>query len=70
MYQAHREVYAVTVTVEFESAVYTSSEDAGSVAVCAVIRGESAGEEINIRLFTEEQTAKGIQKLSYNYSPF
>ena len=56
--------------MEFESAVYTSSEDAGSVTVCAVIRGEIAGEEINIRLFTEEQNAKGMQKLSYNYFPF
>ena len=36
------------------------SENAGSVRVCAVIRGESAGEEVNIGLFTEEQTAKGI----------
>ena len=70
LYQAHREVYAATVTVEFESAVYTSSEDAGSVTVCTVIRGESAGEEIKIRFFTEEQTAKGMQKLSYNYFPF
>ena len=62
LYQAHREVYAATVTVEFDSAVYTSSEDAGSVTVCTVIRGEIAGEEFNITLFTEEKTAKGIQK--------
>jgi hypothetical protein len=62
---AHREVYAATVTVEFESAVYTSSEDAGSVTVCTVIRGESAGEEIKIRLFTEEQTAKASRDFTH-----
>jgi hypothetical protein len=53
------------VTVEFESAVYTSSEDAGSVTVCTVIRGESAGEEIKIRLFTEEQTAKASRDFTH-----
>ncbi|CAI8010976.1 hypothetical protein GBAR_LOCUS7143 [Geodia barretti] len=54
-----------SVTMEFESAVYTSSEDAGSVTVCAVIRGESAGEEINIKLFTEEQTARASRDFTH-----
>ena len=35
------------------------SEDVGSVSVCAVLRGDSAGEVIRITLVTQDQTAQG-----------
>ena len=49
----------------FESAIYTVSEDAGSVTVCAMIRGETAGEEIHLSLFTQDNTAKGTPKSNF-----
>ena len=45
--------------VEFEREVYRVSEDVGSVSVCAVLRGDSAGEVIRITLVTQDQTAQG-----------
>ena len=45
--------------VEFEQAVYSVSENAGSVTVCIVSRGETAGEDVLMTLSTEDQTAKG-----------
>ena len=41
------------------------SEDAGAVTVCAVVRGETAGEEIYLSLFTQDNTAKGTPKSSF-----
>ena len=58
-------VYPATVIVAFESAIYTVSEDAGSVTVCAVIRGETAGEEIHLSLLTQDNTAKGTPKSNF-----
>ena len=45
--------------VEFEREVHRVSEDVGSVSVCVVLRGESAGEVIRITLVTQDQTAQG-----------
>ena len=45
--------------VEFEREVYRVSEDVGPVSVCAVLRGDSAGEGIRITLVTQDQTAQG-----------
>ena len=39
--------------------MYRVSEDVGSVSVCAVLRGGSAGEVIRITLVTQDQTAQG-----------
>ena len=45
--------------MEFERAVYTVIEDAGSVQVCAVKRGEIATEELLLTLYTKDDTAHG-----------
>ena len=45
--------------MEFERAVYTVIEDAGSVQVCAVKRGEITTEEFLLTLYTEDDTAHG-----------
>ena len=46
--------------MEFERAVYTVMEDAGSVQVCAVKRGEITTEEFLLALYTVDNTAHGI----------
>ena len=49
----------MTVAVEFEQAVYTVMEDAGSVEACVLVNGKGASEELLITLYTEDNTAHG-----------
>ena len=46
------------------------SEDVGSVSVCAVLRGGSAGEVIRITLVTQDQTAQGSANCPTYYHSF
>ena len=48
------------MTVEFQQRVQSVSEDVGSVAVCAVLQGDTAGEDVNVTLTTRDGTATGI----------
>ena len=46
--------------MDFEHAVYSVSEDDGSVDICAQVNRITAGSDaIEIRLSTEDDTAKG-----------
>ena len=52
--------------MEFEHAVYSVSEDDGSVDICAQVNRITAGSDaIEIRLSTEDDTAKGIYLYLY-----
>ena len=56
----HRSFLYCAAMVDFEHAVYSVSEDSGSVDVCAQVNRIRAGSDaINIRLSTEDDTAKG-----------
>ena len=50
----------ILVTVEFEQAVYTVMEDAGSAQFCVLVSGKNATEELLITLYTEDNTAHGM----------
>ena len=50
----------IAALVKFEQAVWTVTEDVGSVAVCAVLQGDTAGEDVYVTLATHDGTATGI----------
>ena len=55
---------AIAVIVEFERGVQSVPEDVGSVAVCAVLQGDTAGEDVYVTLTTRDGTATGIPKVA------
>ena len=60
-------LFSHTATVEFEQPVYSVPENSGSAEVCAQVTRIRAGSDaIQIRLYTEDDTAIGIQHAYIN----